>query len=90
MNILKIKGDLKYLLKYGFKEIQYISGKVYGKNLENGNNYRVSEKDGGILHYNQNTVYNEIDDTILGLIRDGMVEIQCVSWTKLRGNNYKL
>lgn len=75
MGVLRIKGNLENLLKYGFTDLYYIDKVVFVKDLKNGNGYRISNHDGGIIHFNQNSVHNELDDTIYNLIKDGLVEI---------------
>lgn len=76
--MLKIKDnvDLKKLEKYGFNECLYVNGIVYKKAIIRGieiYNYIIGSKD-RIIHFNQMSVHNELDDTIYDLIQDGLIE----------------
>lgn len=76
--MLKIKDnvDLKELEKYGFNECLYVNAIVYKKTIIRGieiYNYIISSKD-RIIHFNQMSVHNELDDTIYDLIQDGLIE----------------
>lgn len=73
--ILRIKGDIKDLLQYGFIKHKITGVTLYKKELPNGNNYIVSEVDGALLHFNQVTVHNEMDGLIYKLALDGKLEI---------------
>ena len=76
--MLKIKNDvdLKELEKYGFKSVFYINvGMIYKKAIMRGieiNNFVIGSD--RIIHYNQMSVHNELEDVIYDLIQDGLVE----------------
>lgn len=75
--MLKIKDsvDLKELEKYGFKLLTYINQNVYKKVISNGNeiaNYIISED--RIIHYNNMSVINTLDNTLYDLMKDELIE----------------
>jgi hypothetical protein len=76
--MLKIKDDvdLKELEKFGFKEQNYINGITYKYEKINGNYETMNIIIGRdrIIHYNQESVFNEIDSVIYDLIQANLVE----------------
>lgn len=74
--MLKIKNniDLKELEKYGFKPINYINQRAYkyASIIRSINIITIGED--RVIHYNQMSVHNELDDVVYDLIRDDLVE----------------
>ena len=76
--MLKINDnvDLKELEKYKFKPVNYINQRTYkfvtimaDKEI---NSITIGED--RVLHYNQMSVHNELDNVLYDLIKDGLVE----------------
>lgn len=77
MRYLKIKDnvDLKELEKFGFKELHYINGIVYGYDEKHYMwNFRIVEND-RIIHFNQLSVENKVPTIIYDLIKADLVEV---------------
>lgn len=71
--MLKIKDnvDLKELEKFNFKQIDYVNVTVYEYKTDFFNYIIGPDK---IIHYNQFTVHNELDNIIYDLIKANLVD----------------
>lgn len=76
--MLKIKDnvDLKKLEKYGFKSINYINQRThkYATIRSDKEINIITIGEDRIIHYNQMSVCNELDDVVYDLIKEDLVE----------------
>lgn len=76
--MLKIKDnvDLKELEKYGFKPINYINQRThkYAAIMADKEINVITIGEDRVIHYNQMSVYSELDDIMFDLIKDDLIE----------------